>query len=109
MSTPAADAASTPPPKVHIPSDPEAIEREIALRQARLAATVDELTARLSPKEVGRRAAAGARGRAVSAVTAEDGSLRVERIGAAAAAVLAVVVLVVRRRRRRRDPLAQYR
>lgn len=94
-------AAAAPPPKAPIPSDPAEIEREIALRQARLAATVDELTMRLTPKEMGRRAAAGARQRVSTALRAEDGSLRVERIVAVGAALATLLGLVVWQRSRR--------
>lgn len=83
-----------------IPQDPDTIVREITARQEHLAATVDELANRVKPKEVARRAAASAQQRAKEATTAEDGSLRVERIGAVAAAVVAVIGLAVWRRRR---------
>jgi hypothetical protein len=99
MSTPG-PAASAPPPKAPISSDPAEIEREIALRQARLAATVDELTTRLSPKVIAQRTATSAQEKAQAAVRAEDGSLRVERIAAVAIAATAVLGWVIWRRRR---------
>ena len=91
-----------------MPSDPREIEREIELRQARLAATVDELTTRLSPKEVSRRAKETAQQRLRSATHAEDGSLRVERIGAVggAGAMLLALTMWLRRRRKRRQRTA---
>ena len=93
-------AASTTPPKPAIPSDPRDIEREIVLRQARLAATVDELTTRLTPKDIARRSSEGARAKADAALRAEDGSLRVERIAAVGAALAAVLGYLAWRRTR---------
>lgn len=108
MSTPASTTGAAPPPKAPIPSDPHEIEREIEVRQARLAATVDELTTRLSPKEVTRRAKQTAQARLRSATHAEDGSLRTERIGGVvgAGSVLLACVLWLRRRRKRRQRTA---
>jgi hypothetical protein len=108
MSTPASATGAVPPAKAPIPSDPQEIEREIEIRQARLAATVDELTTRLSPKEVTRRAKETAQARLRSATHAEDGSLRVERIGAVAGAGATVLtwMLWLRRRRKRRQRTA---
>ncbi|MFP5335020.1 MAG: DUF3618 domain-containing protein [Actinomycetes bacterium] len=88
-------------PKPALPSDPAELERQIALRQAHLAATVDELTTRLTPKDMARRSAAGVQARVDSAVRAEDGSLRVERLAALGVAVAAVLGLLVWRRTRR--------
>ena len=108
MSTPASATGAAPPAKAPVPSDPQEIEREIEIRQARLAATVDELTTRLSPKEVTRRAKETAQARLRSATHAEDGSLRVERISAVAGAGGAVLtwMLWLRRRRKRRQRTA---
>jgi hypothetical protein len=86
--------------KAPIPSDPQAIEEQIRLRQVRLAETVDELTTRLSPKEIGRRSTASARQKVDTALRAEDGSLRTERVAAVAAAVLALLAAWVWRHRR---------
>ena len=83
-----------------IPSDPAAIQAAIEERQRRLASTVDELTHRVSPKEVARRGAASAQAKAHDAVTAEDGSPRTERIAAVGAAALAVVGALIWRRLR---------
>lgn len=93
-------AGPAQPSKPPIPDDPARIEEEIAARQARLAATVDELTTRLSPKEIARRSAAGGQQRAKDAVYAEDGSLRIERVGAVAAAAAALVAVFAWRRSR---------
>jgi len=88
-------------PSPPLPTDPAALEAAIEERQRRLASTVDELTQRLQPKEIARRAGDTAQRRAKEAVTAEDGSLRKERIAAVAAAVAAVVGLLLVRRVRR--------
>jgi hypothetical protein len=103
MSTPG-PAAAQQPPKAPIPADPREIEAEIVARQVRLAATVDELTRRLSPKEVARRTSSDLQARGRAAVYAEDGSLRVERLAAVGAALVGVVAWVVWRRRRAADP-----
>ena len=108
MSTPASASGAVPPAKAPIPSDPREIEREIERRQAHLAATVDELTTRLSPKELTRRGKETAQQRLQAATHAEDGSLRVERIGAVAGAAGTLLALMVwlRRRRKRRQRTA---
>lgn len=85
-----------------IPQDPAAIQAAIIERQRRLASTVDELSYRLQPKVMARRTADSAQRKAQDAVTAEDGSLRMERIAAVALAVAALIGLAVMRRRRRR-------
>jgi hypothetical protein len=86
-----------------LPDDPDALESIIDARRRQLAETVDELVFRAQPKEIARRASAGARQRAVALVTDEEGELRYERIAAAAAvAVLLVALIVVRRSSRRR-------
>lgn len=100
----AVPAATGTPSHTHdqapIPSDPAAIQAAIQERQRRLASTVDELTHRVSPKEVARRGAATAQVKAREAVTAEDGSPRTERIAAVGAAVVAVVGGLIWRRSR---------
>jgi hypothetical protein len=98
--SPTAAAAAPSRTKSPIPSDPQAIEEQIRLRQVRLAETVDELTTRLSPKEIGRRSTASARQKVDTALRAEDGSLRTERVAAVAAAVLALLAAWVWRHRR---------
>lgn len=94
----AAQADGTAP----IPADPDELVRRIADRQQHLATTVDELKVRMSPKDIARRSKEGAEAKVRAATTAEDGSVRVERVGAAGAAALALVVLVVWRKVRKR-------
>ena len=91
--------ASSPAP-APVPTDPAAIQAAIAERQVRLAATVDELTARLQPKELARRAGTSAQRKARHLVVAGDGSLRVESLAGIAVALLAVGWLMVWRRGR---------
>lgn len=83
-----------------VPTDATAIEKVIREHQRGLALTVDELTTRLSPKEVARRAKESARRKAQDAVTAEDGTLRVERVAAVAAAAVGLLALMVWRKAR---------
>lgn len=83
-----------------LPSDPVVLERAIEERRAQLAATVDELVVRTSPREVARRAMADLTQRLREATHTPEGGWRVERVGAVAGAVLAVVGLVVLLRRR---------
>ena len=82
-------------------NDPAAIEADIEATRAHLKGTVDELADRLRPKEIGRRSIVGAKHRLVDATRTPDGSLRIERIGAAVAAVVAIVGLLALARRRR--------
>jgi Protein of unknown function (DUF3618) len=107
MSTPisapgtSGSAGNRPPvAKAPIPDDPAAIEAAIKERQQRLATTVDELRHRLQPKELVRRAKESAQRKAQDAITAEDGSLRTERIAAVGAALVGLIALVVLRRTR---------
>ena len=83
-----------------LPSDPVVLERAIEERRAQLAATVDELVVRTSPREVARRTIADLSQRLREATRTPEGGWRLERIGAVAGAVLAVVGLVVLLRRR---------
>jgi hypothetical protein len=82
-------------------SDPAAIEAEIEATRARLAGTVDELSGRLQPKEIGRRSLAGAQTRVRAATTTPDGAPRVERLAAIGAALAVLVALMAWSRRRR--------
>lgn len=88
-----------------VPQDPDAIVRGIERRQQTLAGTVAELSDRVNPRNVAERTKADLRTRLHEAVYAEDGSLRVERLGAVGAALAALMSLklvgLVRRRRRR--------
>lgn len=72
------------------------IERDIAARTERLAANVDELTARLAPSRLVRDGVAGVKAR----VTTQDGNPRLEVLGALAGAVVVAGLLVWRARRR---------
>ncbi|WP_432508948.1 DUF3618 domain-containing protein [Kineococcus auxinigenes] len=85
-------------------SDPRALEREIELRRAQLAGTLDELNDRLQPDAIKARALASARERAKGFATAPDGSPRTGRLAAVGAVVLGVTTLLVVRavRSRRR-------
>jgi hypothetical protein len=85
-----------------LPTSPAELERGIAERRVRLAATIDELSARARPGEIARRGLAGAAAKARGAVATPDGQMRTERIGAVAGATLVVVVALVWVRVRRR-------
>jgi hypothetical protein len=83
-------------------TDPRALEREVELRRAQLAGTIDELTARVAPAALKERGIATVKAKVTSFTTAEDGSLRVERLAAVGAAVVGVTVLLVVRAVRKR-------
>nr|WP_281387058.1 DUF3618 domain-containing protein [Jiangella mangrovi] len=72
------------------------IEQDIAARTDRLAANIDELSARLSPSRLVKDTTAGIRAR----VTTPEGNPRLEVVGAVAGAVLVLGVLMWRARRR---------
>ena len=78
------------------------LQREIEERQARLAATVDELTTRVHPKSLARNGQESVQRRAQEAVFTEDGEPRVERIVAVGSAAVAVVGAVLWRSGRSR-------
>lgn len=78
-----------------------ALEADIAERRARLARTLDELTAKATPSALAKREVHKAKARFADATTTPEGDLRVERV-AAAVAVVAVLVAVKLLRRRRR-------
>ena len=100
--------STTRPPTEPVPSAAaDALQAEIADRQKRLAATVDELTNRMRPQEVLRRSTAGGKdkaaevqGRVREALTDEHGNPRVERIAAVSAAAAALVGALIWRRSR---------
>jgi hypothetical protein len=83
-----------------LPTDPAQLEAEIERTRARLVGTVDELAARLQPKEIARRSAQDLRAKVDHTIRTPDGSLRVERLAALGAAVAALISLVVWNRRR---------
>ncbi|WP_244308107.1 DUF3618 domain-containing protein [Kineococcus rubinsiae] len=83
-------------------TDPRALEREVELRRAQLAGTIDELSSRLAPSAIKERGIATVKQKVSAFTTAEDGSLRVERVGAVAAAVVGITVLLVVRAVRKR-------
>ncbi len=99
---------STTRPTAPVPSAAaDALQAEIADRQKRLAATVDELTSRVHPREVLRRSASDGKDRAAElqgrireALTDEQGNPRVERIAAVSAAAAVVVGALIWRRTR---------
>lgn len=82
--------------------DPAAIEADIDATRQRLAATVDELSVRLRPQEIGRRSVQDVVSRVRTATTTADGALRTERVAAIAAAAVALLGFVVLGRRHRR-------
>jgi hypothetical protein len=77
----------------------DTIEADIEATRRRLAATIDELTFRVHPKEVLRREVASLKARISNATHTPEGELRLERVAAVGAAVAALVALVVWRRR----------
>jgi hypothetical protein len=89
-----ADAGHEPTPG----ASPAEIEAEIERTRDRLAGTLDELTERLSPRAVLRRANGAVRGVFVAA----DGSVRRDRAALAAGALVSAVGGAVALRSRRR-------
>ncbi|MGL5865798.1 MAG: DUF3618 domain-containing protein [Dermatophilaceae bacterium] len=77
------------------------LEAEIGARRERLAASIDELVTRASPRTLLHRQVDGARSRFASATRAADGELRADRVVAVVAAVVVVGGIVLYRRRRR--------
>jgi hypothetical protein len=93
--SPDAPAAAAPP--VSIPT----LEAEIAARRERLATTIDELTQRVSPKNIIQRQTEAAKARFADVATTPEGDLRVERLAVAVAVVAVVGGWLVYRRLRR--------
>ena len=84
-------------------SDPRVLEREVELRRAQLAGTIDELTSRLAPATIKERSIATARAKVLDFATDGHGSVRVGRVAAIAGVAVGVaVVAVVRAVRKRR-------
>jgi hypothetical protein len=73
----------------------EEIERDIEATRARLAASIDELADRVSPKSVAKRSAEKAR----LSLVDESGAPRTTRLAAIGAVVVAVAGIVLWRRR----------
>ena len=92
-----ADAPAAAAPPVSIPT----LEAEIAARRERLATTIDELTQRVSPKNIIQRQTEAARARFADVATTPEGDLRVERLAVAVAVVAVVGGWLVYRRLRR--------
>jgi len=84
-----------------LPTSPDALERAIEVKRARLAATIDELSSRAKPKEIIRRGLGGVGAKARGAVRTPDGQLRKERVGAVAGASVVVLAALVWARLRR--------
>jgi hypothetical protein len=81
--------------------DPDAIERDIEATRARLAETVDQLSVRVHPKTIVRRAGDDAGARLHDAAYTPDGQPRTERLAAVGAALAALIALVVWRKLRK--------
>jgi hypothetical protein len=92
-----ADAPAAAAPPVSIPT----LEAEIAARRERLATTIDELTQRVSPKNIIHRQTEAAKARFADVATTPEGDLRVERLAVAVAVVAVVGGWLVYRRLRR--------
>jgi hypothetical protein len=69
---------------------PTELEQQIQARRERLAATVDELTARAKPKALAQQGAALVSDKLQTVTHTPEGELRTERLAAVAGAVVAV-------------------
>ncbi len=78
------------------------LEAEVVARRERLAATVDELVTKATPKAILQRQADAARARFADVAQTPEGELRVERIAAVVAVVAVVGGFVAYRAVRRR-------
>lgn len=78
----------------------EQLQAEIAASRDRLAATIDLLTSKATPKALMARQSEAARARFASATRTPQGDLRTERLAAVAAAVAIVLVVNCLLRRR---------
>ncbi len=87
--------ASTPAPTI------ESLDAELTARRQRLAATIDELVEKASPKAIFQRQAEAAKARFADVATTPEGELRVERLAAVVAVVTVVGGFVLYRRLRR--------
>lgn len=79
------------------PQSPEEIERQIELARGQLAATIDALAFRVSPREVARRNASRVR----VVFSGENGRLAKAGLAGVVAGAVLVTALVVRHRRSR--------
>ena len=89
-------SASTPAPTI------ASLDAELTARRERLAATIDELVEKASPRNILQRQAEAAKARFADVATTPEGELRVERLAVVVAVVTVVGGLVVYRRLRRR-------
>ena len=89
-------STGTPPPSI------DALDAELTARRERLAATIDELVEKASPRNILQRQAEAAKARWADVATTPEGELRVERLAVVVAVVTVVGGLVVYRRLRRR-------
>ncbi len=83
------------------PGSADTLEAQIQARREHLAATIDELTSRATPKALARRALDQIQARIQAATHTPDGQLRTERLAAAGAAVLAAGAGLIWLRRRK--------
>jgi hypothetical protein len=79
--------------------DPKVMEADIAATAARLAETVQDLSHRLQPKEIGRRSAKAATERAQAAFTTADGQPKIVALAGLGLALTAMGLLWRRKRR----------
>jgi hypothetical protein len=88
-------SASTPAPTI------ASLDAELTARRERLAATIDELVEKASPRNIIHRQAEAAKARFADVATTPEGELRVERLAVVVAVVTVVGGIVVYRRLRR--------
>jgi hypothetical protein len=88
-------SASTPAPTI------ASLDAELTARRERLAATIDELVEKASPRNIIHRQAEAAKARFADVATTPEGELRVERLAVVVAVVTVVGGIVVFRRLRR--------
>ncbi|MDF3045479.1 MAG: hypothetical protein K0R30_1707 [Ornithinibacter sp.] len=94
--TTGAATATTQPPSI------SALEAEITVRRERLANTIDELTHRVTPRNILHRRTQAAKARFADVATTPEGHLRVERLAAVVAVVAVVGGVILYRRIRQR-------
>ncbi|MGB7819381.1 MAG: DUF3618 domain-containing protein [Ornithinibacter sp.] len=84
--------------KAAAPTSIAALEAEVAARRERLAATIDELTRKATPKAIFQRQTEAAKARFADVATTPQGELRVERVAAVVITVVVIGGLVIYRR-----------